>query len=76
MFTYRDYFMVGERVRFLFTSELVQANEFVCNNSRVNKNRIREPTMMLFVYFIIFEISFNSTRCFSAFLVLVHQKQL
>ena len=25
--TYRDYFMVGERVRFLFTSRLLQANE-------------------------------------------------
>ena len=53
--------MVGERVRFLFTSELLQANEFACNNSRVNKNRIREPTMMLFVYFISIEISFKMT---------------
>ena len=34
----RDYFMVGERVRFLFTS---------CGESpqRVNKNRTRELTM-------------------------------
>ena len=24
---HRDYFMVGERVRFLFTSQLLQANE-------------------------------------------------
>ena len=47
--------MVSERVRFLFTSE------FACNNSRVNKNRIREPTMMLFVYFISIEISFKMT---------------
>ena len=35
---YIDYLMVGERVRFLFTS---------CGESpqRVNKNRTREPTM-------------------------------
>ena len=33
---YIDYFMVGERVRFLFTSRSPQ---------RVNKNRTREPTM-------------------------------
>ena len=26
-FRHRDYFMVGERVRFLFMSELSQANE-------------------------------------------------
>ena len=43
---HRDYFMVGERVRFLFMSELLQANEWACDNSRMNKNRIREPTMM------------------------------
>ena len=49
--------MVGERVRFLFTSKLLEANEFACNNLRVNKNRSREPTMMLFVYFISIEIS-------------------
>ena len=35
-----DYFMVGERVRFLFTSC------GVCDSpQRVNKNRTREPTM-------------------------------
>ena len=50
-----------EMTNFLFTSELLQANEFACNNSRVNKNRIREPTMMLFVYFISIEISFKMT---------------
>ena len=49
--------MVGDRVRFLFTSELLQANERACNNAKVNKNGIREPTMMLFVYFISIEIS-------------------
>ena len=53
--------MVGERVRFLFTRELLQVNSFACNNSLVNKNRIREPTMMLFVYFISIEISFKMT---------------
>ena len=53
--------MVGERVRFLFMSELSQANEWACDNSRMNKNRIREPTMMLFVYFISTEISFKIT---------------
>ena len=43
----RDYFMVGEFVRFLFTScEESQANEWVCDSSQlVNKNRTNEPTM-------------------------------
>ena len=51
--------MVGERVRFLITSELLQANEFASNNSRVNKNRIREPTMMLILFIISIEILFK-----------------
>ena len=41
---YIDYFMVGERVRFLFTScGESQTNERVFE--RVNKNCTREPTM-------------------------------
>jgi hypothetical protein len=44
--------MVGERVWFLFTRALLQAKEWACDNSRVNKNRIRDATMMLFVYYI------------------------
>ena len=35
--------MVGSRIRFLFTRELLQANSFACNNSLVNKNRTRSP---------------------------------
>ena len=42
----RDCFMVGDPVRFSF----------------VNKDRIREPTMMLFIYFINIEISFKMTH--------------
>ena len=49
--------MVGERVRFLFTSKSLQAHSFACDNLRVNKNRSSEPTMMLFLYFI--KISFK-----------------
>ena len=41
---YRDYFMVGERVRFLFTScGESQTNERVFE--LVNKKRTRKPTM-------------------------------
>ena len=46
--------MVGDRVRFLFTSELLQAYSFACNNSLVNKNRTREPTMMLFIIILLY----------------------
>ena len=63
---YIDYFIVGEWVRFLFTScEESQTNERVfervsCDSSQqVNKNRTNEPTMKLFVYFISTEISFK-----------------
>ena len=38
---YKDYFMDGERVRFLFTSKSLQANEWACNNLRVNKTPAR-----------------------------------
>ena len=53
--------MVGEYVRFLFTScEESQTNERVFDSSQqVNKNRTSEPTMKLFVYFISIEISFK-----------------
>jgi hypothetical protein len=47
----------------IITSKRVSAaNEWACNNSRVNKNRIREPTMMLLVYYISTEISFTITK--------------
>ena len=58
---YRDYFMVGECMPFLFTScEESQMNEWVFDSSQqVNKNHTSEPTMKLFVYFIGTEISFK-----------------
>ena len=41
---YRDYFMVDERVRFLFTRS--KTRSFVCDSpQRMNKNRISELTM-------------------------------
>ena len=37
--------MVGSQIRFLFTLELLQAHSFACNNSLVNKNRMRSATI-------------------------------
>ena len=38
--------MVGERVQFLFTCQLLQAHLFACSNL-LNKNRMRSPTISI-----------------------------
>ena len=58
--------MVGERVRFLFTScEESQTKERVCDSSQqVNKNRTSVLTMNEFVYYICTEIfEFGGAGC-------------